>query len=279
MIMNNKPLISVVTVCFNADKDIEYTIRSILKQDFSDFEYLIKDGGSTDSTLEIAQKYSSSFEDRNIPYRIISARDDGIYDAMNKAASHAEGEWIIYINAGDSLFDDKVLSILSTEATDEYDVLYGNTVLFENNSYKLLRGGDPAVFKKTNPICHQSSLIRTDIVRKYAFDTVYQIAADFDLFLRLYMSDGQRFKKLDTVFCIFRLDGISNSNVLQREKEFNASRRKNGLKRVALPHLRIMGIVAFNLIRKTAISVLGAGFYSARRGWYQDKSEMVKADV
>lgn len=279
IIMTKKPLISVITACFNAEKDIEYTIKSVLNQDYADYEYLIKDGGSSDSTLEIAHKYEARFKERNISYRIISDSDDGIYDAMNKAAMHADGEWIIYINAGDALFDEKVLSSLSSDISDEWDVLYGNAALFDNNKYKLLSGGDLTRFKNTNPICHQAALTRTDIVRRYLFNTRYKIAADFDLFLKLYVSGEQRFKRTDTVFCIFRFGGVSNKKVLQREKEFNESRKQNGIKRTALPHLQVLGVVLLYLIRRIAICVLGMKFYSARRGWYSDKYEMVKAHV
>lgn len=277
--MTKKPLISVITACFNAEKDIEYTIKSVLNQDYADYEYLIKDGGSSDSTLEIAHKYEARFKERNISYRIISDSDDGIYDAMNKAAMHADGEWIIYINAGDALFDEKVLSSLSSDISDEWDVLYGNAALLDNNKYKLLSGGDLTRFKNTNPICHQATLTRTDIVRRYLFNTRYKIAADFDLFLKLYVSGEQRFKRTDTVFCIFRFGGVSNKKVLQREKEFNESRKQNGIKRTALPHLQVLGVVLLYLIRRIAICVLGMKFYSARRGWYSDKYEMVKAHV
>lgn len=279
IIMTKKPLISVITACFNAEKDIEYTIKSVLNQDYADYEYLIKDGGSSDSTLEIAHKYEARFKERNISYRIISDSDDGIYDAMNKAAMHADGEWIIYINAGDALFDEKVLSSLSFDISDEWDVLYGNAALLDNNKYKLLSGGDLTRFKNTNPICHQATLTRTDIVRRYLFNTRYKIAADFDLFLKLYVSGEQRFKRTDTVFCIFRFGGVSNKKVLQREKEFNESRKQNGIKRTALPHLQVLGVVLLYLIRRIAICVLGMKFYSARRGWYSDKYEMVKAHV
>ncbi len=277
--MNKKPLISVITVCFNAEKDIEFTIKSILDQDYADFEYLIKDGGSADSTLEIVRKYAGCFEDRNISYRIISESDDGIYDAMNQAAKHAEGEWVIYINAGDALFDEKVLSRLSSELTDECDVLYGNTALLDNNKYKLLSGGDLTMFKKTNPICHQAVLTRTDVVRQYTFNTKYGIAADFDLFLGLYVSGRQRFKRTDTVFSIFRFGGVSNKKILQREKEFNESRKQQGIKRVALPHLQIVWTSLIYLVRRIAIIILGEKFYSARRGWYTDKYELVKTHV
>ena len=266
-----KKLISVRTVCLNAEKEIGFTIDSVLKQDYTNYEYLIKDGGSDDSTIEIAEKYINRFSEKNIPFRIISEKDEGLYDAMNQSAQYAKGEWIIYINAGDELFDNKVLSLLSSEISDQYDILYGDAVLTENEKYKLLKAGCLERFKYTNPICHQASLTRTDIIRKNLFDKRYFIASDFDLFLRLYLLNDKRFKKPDIVFCVYRLGGVSNSRVFQREKEFNTSRKINGLKRVAFPHLQIMRIVFVEKIRKAAIIILGKGFYSENRGWYSDK--------
>ena len=273
----DKSLISVVTVCLNAEKVIEQTIESILKQNYSGFEYIIKDGESKDSTLEIAKKYQDVFKSHNISFRIISEPDDGLYDAMNKAAEVAEGEWIIYINAGDALFDDSVLSKLSSEAVEQYDVIYGDAVLTERGKYKLLKAGSPDCFKFENPICHQASLVKTDVVRKFRFDTKYVIASDFDLFLRIFQSNSYRLKKENMIFCIFLLGGMSRSKVWKREKEFDASRRQNGLKRVSFPHLQMLKIsVVEKILRRMAITVLGNCFYTNKRGWYSDKVQLQK---
>ena len=270
----DKILISVITVCLNAEKEIEYTIESILNQDFADFEYLIKDGQSDDSTLEIAEKYRNRFQEKNIPFRIISEKDEGLYDAMNQAAGCAEGEWIIYINAGDALFDEHVLKCLSSEISGSADVIYGDAVLLENDRYKLLKAGSIERFKNYNPICHQASLTRTEIIRKYSFDPKYEIAADFDLFLKACLSNEKGFKKTDFAFCVFRLGGISSKKIRQREKEFDASRKENGLKRAVFPHLQIFWIVVVDKIRTIAIKILGDQFYSEKRGWYSKRSEV-----
>lgn len=272
----NKKIISVVTVCFNAEKDIEYTINSILNQDCNDYEYLIKDGLSSDDTIRIAEKYKDSFMAKNIPFRIISEKDNGLYDAMTKSAEYAEGEWIIYINAGDAFFDNHVLSHLGSEISDQYDVLYGDAVLLESGKYKLLKAKDVNCFKYCNPICHQASLTRTEVVRKYSFDQKYIIASDFDQFLRIYKAEEKRLKRLDFVFCVFLLGGISGNMIREREKEFNASRKKNGLKRFIFPQLQIQKNVTVETIRKIAIKILGPAFYSKNRGWFSDRYEAAR---
>ena len=272
-------LISVITVCLNAEKDIEYTINSVLDQDFTDYEYLIMDGGSDDSTIDIAERYRARFREKNISFDMVSEKDEGLYDAMNKAAGHAAGEWIIFINAGDALFDRNVLKNLSAEISDRYDVLYGDAVMLEKGMYKLLRAESVERLRNTNPICHQASITRTKAVRKYSFDSRYKIAADFDLFLKIYLSDADRFKELEMPFCVFKLGGISNSNILLREKEFDASRKMNGMKRVRFPGLLIMAVVVFNMLRDLFKEILGQGYYSQSRGWFNDRYEAVKADV
>ncbi|MCR4791140.1 MAG: glycosyltransferase [Lachnospiraceae bacterium] len=268
--------ITVVTVCLNSAKEIEDTIRSVLEQDYAGFEYLIKDGGSDDSTVRIAEGYAESFGRKNISYRIISEQDGGLYDAMNSAAGYAQGEWILYLNAGDMLLAGNVLSRLASCVSDEIDVLYGDAVLFENGRYKLLKAGSAAQFKYRNPICHQASLTRADIIRKYAFDTRYPIAADFDLFLKILSTGVNKLKQTDDALCVFRLGGISNSNILQREKEFDSSRKRNRLKRVRFPEIQILEIVLTDLVRKAAIRILGSGFYSQSRGWYKSAAEAVR---
>lgn len=96
----------IVTVCYNAQDIIEDTIQSVLSQDFKDFDYLIVDGASTDATLDIIKEYA----DKDSRVRYISEPDEGLYDAMNKGAKNSKGDYIQMLNAGDVLFDNKVLS-------------------------------------------------------------------------------------------------------------------------------------------------------------------------
>ncbi|RXE60893.1 glycosyltransferase, partial [Muribaculaceae bacterium Isolate-001 (NCI)] len=106
--------ITVVTVCYNAVKEIEKTIQSVISQTYDNVEYIIVDGGSTDGTLDIIRKYSSRIT------RWVSEPDKGIFDAMNKSAHMATGEYINFMNAGDLFFDEKVLSdIFAGRSYDE----------------------------------------------------------------------------------------------------------------------------------------------------------------
>lgn len=116
---------TVITICLNAEENINDTIRSVLGQTCTDFEYIIKDGLSKDKTVEIAQSYNSAFLERGISYRIISQADQGIYDAMNQAVQEAQGEWVLYMNAGDIMANASVLEqVKESSCMDEADVMY-----------------------------------------------------------------------------------------------------------------------------------------------------------
>ena len=115
------PLISVVTICYNAKNDLEKTILSVLSQTYQDIEYIIIDGGSTDGTVDIIHKYSERL------FYWISEPDKGIYDAMNKGMDRATGSWINFMNAGDTFCDNEVIkNIFGYNDLSDYSVFYGD---------------------------------------------------------------------------------------------------------------------------------------------------------
>ncbi|MDO4190908.1 MAG: glycosyltransferase, partial [Bacteroidales bacterium] len=134
--MNNTPLVSIITVCFNAEKTIEQTIQSVINQTYSNIEYIIIDGKSTDSTLNIVSKYKDNIA------TIISEPDNGIYDAMNKGIKLSSGELIGIINADDWYEKDAVKIMvnkyLSTENKDN-SLYYGMIRIWKNNKEYCVR--------------------------------------------------------------------------------------------------------------------------------------------
>ena len=102
-------LLTIITVCYNSEENIEKTMTSVLEQGYTDFEYVVVDGKSSDNTLEIAAQFSDRFALKGIRFRIYSESDNGIYNAMNKGISYSDGKYILFLNSGDYLFDTDTL--------------------------------------------------------------------------------------------------------------------------------------------------------------------------
>lgn len=179
--MKKSPLISVVTVSYNAVSTIEDTILSVIDQSFDDFEYLIIDGGSSDGTLDVIQKYNSHID------CLLSESDRGIYDGMNKAIRNAQGQWILFMNCGDMFADSNVLKSLESSLRNPcLGVVYGDTIYQTTIGRYLLYPDSLSAMDFHLPFCHQSCLVRTELIREAPFDLSYRYVADYDLFYRLY---------------------------------------------------------------------------------------------
>ena len=262
--------ITVVTVCRNAENSIKDTIESVLAQNYEDYEYLIIDGASSDNTINIIKSFEEKFVAKRLSYRYISEPDKGIYDAMNKSLDISKGEWILFMNAGDVFFDQDVLSDVYAENHSEYDVIYGDILMKDNGHYKKDPAGKPSDQVNHSPICHQAMFTRTDILRKYRFDTSYYLAADYDTMIRMF-KDGRKYEKLDKIISIFEIGGTSYKQSIIYLKQIYRSRNyclidsKKKFKSEALK-LRLYLFVR-NICRKCISGV----FYSNKRGWYKDK--------
>ncbi|GHV42926.1 glycosyl transferase [Spirochaetia bacterium] len=183
----NMPLVTVITVVYNGGKTLEETILSVINQTYKNIEYIIIDGASKDNTLEIIKKY-----DDKIDYWI-SETDEGIYYAMNKGIDLATGEYINFMNSGDSFYDcDVVLSFIShiMNVDDNIAVFYGNTeVLFKSGHNKIITPPQIINGKMDRmKFGHQSSFTKLCIIKSRKFDTKYKIIADFDFFKFLYIN-------------------------------------------------------------------------------------------
>lgn len=212
--MKNLPVISIVTVSYNALATIEKTILSVINQTYPNIEYIIIDGRSTDGTVDIIKKYANK-----IAYWI-SEPDKGIYDAMNKGGLKATGEWLQFLNCGDKLHDNNVLSnIFLSSDNDNVGIIYGDMVkitrvgAFWGKPYPLDR------FKSSFPVFHPSSYIRRNVFITFMFDTSYRIAADYALYRQLYLR-GVIFKYISVKMVVFDgINGVSSTNPLACYKE------------------------------------------------------------
>ena len=191
------PLISVVTVSYNAVNTIEQTILSVISQSFEDYEYIIIDGGSIDGTIDIIKKYQDKIT------LWVSEPDKGIYDAMNKGVVLAKGKWVSFMNAGDQILD---FNFNFLKSNKNKDVFYGN-ILLENN--KVIVPYDLKIIGYAMPFCHQAVIVKTQIMKEYRFNSNYKIAADFDLFQRL-IKDKREFQYENITMAVFEGGGVSS---------------------------------------------------------------------
>lgn len=176
--MQLNPKISIVTVVYNGKPFIEQTIKSVLSQTYNNIEYIIIDGGSNDGTLEIVEQYKHQIK------FFISEKDNGLYDAMNKSMKHTTGDYILFLNAGDELFDENALSKIFNSTTNA-DVYYGNTAVV-NQQGKVVgdrRLKPPAKLNWKSLrygmcVSHQSFIAKRVLCEEYNLN--YKITADID---------------------------------------------------------------------------------------------------
>ena len=180
-----KSKVTVVTVVFNNKDGIRETIESVINQTLP-CEYIIIDGGSTDGTVDIIKEY-----DTQIDYWV-SEPDNGIYDAMNKGIKVATGEWILFMNSGDTFHNEYVLErIFSQSYNEKVGVIWGNTDLYRDGRYVTKYKNRPfyehlsTAFRGVG-ICHQSTFVRTSLAKQLMFDTSYKISADFNMMYLIY---------------------------------------------------------------------------------------------
>lgn len=171
--------ITVVTVTYNCEKEVEKTIQSVLSQNYPDIEYIIVDGASKDGTLEVVNKYKDRIT------KIVSEPDRGVYDAMNKAANLATGEWVNFMNAGDTFVDSDTIRKLFDIDLGDAGVLFGDTLsVGRDGAVKICY--QPNYWKhKIMPSCHQSIFVRRDVLVSTPFNIDFKICADCDSFVRI----------------------------------------------------------------------------------------------
>lgn len=197
----NKPILTIITVCFNAAATIEETLNSVAYRP-SNVEYIVIDGNSTDSTLNVLQGRL------NIIDCLISEPDNGIFDAMSKGAQAARGQFITFLNADDyylpGALERLVQHLLQTEAVDVY---CADWIGVDKEGKEHLRTAEP-YFAGRHNLCHQAIAARKSIFPIPAFDPKYKLCADFDQLLR-WQQEKRKFKRLE--FPLVRFSEIGAS--------------------------------------------------------------------
>lgn len=203
-----KRKISIITVCYNSVSTIEDTIKSVLAQKYDNYEYLIIDGLSKDNTLDIVKKYESKFKGK---MKVISEKDKGLYDAMNKGIKLATGDIIGIINSDDVLIDEHVFEKINSSYTYETDVLYANLIYCDSTLTHPIRDYISGKRKK-NEWCpaHPTMYIKRSVFDKVGlYNLNYKVSSDYDMMVRI-NKENFNFTYLNDYLVLMRLGGVSN---------------------------------------------------------------------
>ncbi|MDP9078073.1 MAG: glycosyltransferase [Bacteroidota bacterium] len=235
------PTLSVITIVYNNERDIERTMLSVLNQTYPNIEYIIIDGNSNDGTLQIIQKYKARIA------KLISEKDEGIYDAMNKGLAAATGDYVIFMNSGDEFFEATTVENIFATAPDA-DIYYGETEMINNEGQNLGQRRHKAPeqfswrdFKYGMSISHQAIYIRRALTEPY--DRKYQLSADIDWIIRA-AKKAKKIVNVNRYVAKYLVGGVSKAKHRQSlEERFDIMRRYYGLVPTVLNHV----VIAFNL--------------------------------
>lgn len=212
-------MFSIITVCKDCCKKLEKTIVSVLEQDYKDIEYIIIDGASKDGSLELIKSYVA--KDSRIKY--FSEPDEGIYDAMNKGARMASGDFYEFLNAGDTFYSNEVLSrIAEAMKKSKADIYFGDHInCFEDGTYTIQRYPQwyayELVYWLRDCVNHQSIFANKDCFSDHTFDTFYQVGADRDWMIRM-IKQHKKWKSLG--FMVINYEVSNDSFSIMKDAEF-----------------------------------------------------------
>lgn len=227
---------SIVTVALNEEESIRTTCESIRAQSCTDFEWIVIDGGSTDGTLDILGEY------RDLITHLSSGPDKGIYDAMNKGIDRASGQYLVFMNAGDTFYNSE--SLARVAEAPEKDILYGDLLCrTADGETSIWRYPDdlPANYLLDHMLPHQASFFKRDLFDRFGkYDTSYRIAGDYELFVRFLYANGTSSWHVSHIISVFGFDGISSDKKYKRLRQVENHRvrkryfswRLYGLKRM-----------------------------------------------
>ena len=212
--MMQEILVTVLTPCYNSAKTIEKTLECIERQTYKNIEYIIIDGGSTDETLNIIEKHREKLPDK---FTLVSEKDSGIYDAMNKGIALSNGKLIGIVNSDDWYEDNTIEQIVTNYQGNVCEVVYG----MQRN---YLKGKEKSTFIHHHDflpeqmITHPTCFVTKETYKEFGvFDLKYRSAADYDLMLRFYESGKVIFTPIYQVLSNFGLGGMSSTQVGVRE--------------------------------------------------------------
>ena len=210
--------VSIITICFNSEAVIKKTIESVLNQTYTDVEYLIIDGASKDKTVEIAESYRNSFEEKGIDYKIFSEPDKGIYDAMNKGIAKATGELVGLINSGDFYEPQMIETAVKAYEEKPYDIFYGDINLIKDNGQIIVKKSKYDKLPTSRHWNHPTMVVRKayyDEIGTYKCEGIHD---DFEFFLRARKKNA-RITIKNVTLANFMTGGASNKKSFKQCKK------------------------------------------------------------
>jgi glycosyltransferase involved in cell wall biosynthesis len=252
--------VSIITVCYNSGETIRDAIESVIAQNYADIEYIVVDGGSTDNTLAIIEEYRSSIS------VLISERDRGIYDAMNKGVARATGDVVGLLNSDDFYESHHVISdvVAAFDRAPAADVVFGDVVFVATDDLiRITRYYSSEAFKPWKlrfgwmpP--HPATFVRNQVYKRFGgYSLKYKISSDYEIFVRWFLINKINYLRIDRVLVRMRAGGASTTGIkssIRLNTEIVRACRENGIYTNIVLVLLKVPFKLLELLRKPRVS-------------------------
>lgn len=226
-------LISIITINYNNEKGLAKTINSVVSQTFHDYEYIIVDGGSTDDSTNIIKSYSD-----HISYWV-SEKDNGIYNAMNKGTQQAKGDYILYLNSGDCLYDTNTLNLISQHTGNDIILGWRKT---DKGIIETFNKNITALSLFENGFFNQSAYIKRTLALQYPYNEQRKIVSDWQFFFQTIILKYCSYTIIEHPLCIYDTTGISCTDTHTAYIEKGEILKELLPERIYVDYLRFMRI-------------------------------------
>ena len=213
--------LSIITINYNNKEGLQKTIDSVVCQTWRDFEWIIIDGGSTDGSKELIEQYQQHFA------YWCSEPDKGVYNAMNKGIAKAKGEYMLFLNSGDVLYEQYVLEAVFSRKLYG-DMVYGDWYMIDDQGTSVFQKSPNRIsvgFFYSDNICHQAMFVKSSVLKLEGYDEKFQVYADWARWMKMCL-DGAKFQYVPVAVCEFDArGGLSKRDFYKLEGELNIIRK------------------------------------------------------
>lgn len=216
------PKFSIITINYNNAQGLNRTMKSVFNQTSKEFEYIVVDGGSTDTSLEIIQQFNDSTIQR---FQWISEQDTGIYNAMNKGIKMATGDYLLFLNSGDWLSSNDVIERVLSYLNIDFEIVSGELELVKSNTDRIKLFPPKTVnlnYSINAGLTHPNTFIKKELFDKYGYyNEQNRIVSDWEFFLIACGLHSCKYKSISVLVSCFEMDGVSNQNdgLLRKETQ------------------------------------------------------------